>query len=288
MADSAEEVFAQYATLMTPEEVGAVSRFLSNVQSASYNNKHDILSSIPCSRSYMPLAILAALLTAIPGPWPVLELQQKYTQLWKLLPEEAKSGKASSKGQHVIDDAQTLCKCAYSSLLDMFHPGSSSTAIIDPEAERSITHKDLATLVRNFALPLPVKAGQSKPVVAISLPNGPLLAITVLSVATYYTAAPIAHGSGVGAEQFKTDVLQSKTNLVLASSADVERLSLREQWLKDANIQIILVSLSDSMHIILSDLDDVPLSRTALRPTPNAADDTGSYLVRSRPHNIRR
>ena len=51
-------------------------------------------------------------------------------------------------------------------------------------------------------------------------------------------------GSGVGAEQFKTDVLQSQSNVVLAAAADVERLGLRDPWLAEAKIEVCLVELS--------------------------------------------
>lgn len=277
MATPAQAAFARYASLLTPEELSHSSKLLADVNI----NKHDLLASIPRTPSYQPLAVLSALLAAVPGPWPVLELQQTHTEFWKLLPEEAKSGKASPQGQQLIDNALLQCKRAYSSLLDMYHAESSATAIIDPEAGRSLTHKDLTRLVSNFGLPLQVATGGPKPVVAISLPNGALLALTVLSVATYYTAAPIAHGSGVGAEQFRTDVLQSKSNLVLASSADVERLSLRDMWLQDAGIQVILVSLTSSMHLALSGLNGEPVLRLTSQPTPNSADDTAIMLFTS-------
>jgi len=153
--------------------------------------------------------------------------------------------------------------------------------MLDPQIGRSISHSEVATLIDDFRLP--ISAGRSKPIVAIALPNGPLLALTVLATATYYTAAPVAHGSGVGAEQFKNDVLQSNANTVLVSAADVDRLDLRGNWLCNAGIQVLLVHLSHETRLAFTDMDGRAICPmfNDLSPQPNGLEDIGILLFTS-------
>ncbi|CAK4031821.1 related to coenzyme a synthetase [Lecanosticta acicola] len=170
----------------------------------------------------------------------------------------------------------------YSSLLDLYHATSPDVAIIDPDTGQSASHQDIAKIVTDFRLPLDERgSGPRKPVVAISLPNGPVLAITVLATATYFTAAPVAHGTGVGKEQFKADVLQSKSNLVLASLDDVDRLGLRDSWLAEARISVLAVELTGSMSLLFHTLDGIEVKRPERRHNPNGADDFAIMLFTS-------
>ncbi|KAK5164900.1 uncharacterized protein LTR77_009564 [Saxophila tyrrhenica] len=243
-----------------------------------------ILKAIPCTTapSYAPMVTLSALLSSSIGPWPVLQLQLAYTKCWKALPEDAKAGRAAPHEQQLIDRTLIECKQSYTSLLDLLHASSAAQAIVDPGSGRSIHHNALAASIQSFGRYLPSHNGPRKPVVAISLPNGPLLALTVLATATYCTAAPLAHGSGVGAEQFKSDALQSAASFIMASAADVERLGLRSSWLVEANVEVILVELTPDMCIEVRSLDGTaaPTSPTTSL-TPNGADDTGVLLFTS-------
>ncbi|KAF7188075.1 Oxalate--CoA ligase [Pseudocercospora fuligena] len=274
--------FFNHSSVVNAVEVEECRRFLENA-SREPQNRIDILEAIPrpSQPSFGPLATLSALLQTVAGPWPVLHLQRIHTELWKLLPEDAKAGHASPDGQKLIDHVLGQCKSSYSSLLDLYHPTSRTSAIIDPESGRSASHDELTKTISNFKLPVSSIPGHSKPVIAISLPNGPLLAMTVLATATYYTAAPVAHGSGVGAEQFKADVLQSKSNAVLASAADVQRLGLRESWLEDAGITVLLVELTSDMRLSVTDLDGRPVNNSNASICRNTADETGIMLFTS-------
>ena len=240
--DRMHSTFLLDAPLLLVEESNVYSCFLENALSKGGQDLVDLLCSIPClsPASYGPLVALSALLCALPGPWPILELQLAYWKVWKTLPEEAKSGRASPHAQQMLDRTLRQCKQCYRSLVDLLHPFSTAAALIDPETGLSLSHDALAASIRDFKLPISTTLGKSKPVVAISLPNGPLLAMTVLATATYYTAAPLAHGNGVGPEQFKSDVLQSRSNMVLASPADVARLGLRKAWLEYEDIKVAL------------------------------------------------
>ena len=270
--------------LLAEAETHIYTKFLEGVIYEQDTNLSDLLSSIPCqtSDSYGPLAALSALLSALPGQWPILDLQLAYTKTWKLLPEDAKAGRASPQAQQLLHRVLRQCKQSYSSLLDLFL-SSNDPAVIDPETGGCISHRRLLGAVRNFSLPVPVTIGQPKPVVAISLPNGPLLAVTILATAAYYTAAPIAHGGGVRAEQFKVDILQSRANIVLASPSDISRLGLRDAWIMDAGIEVLLVELAADMSIILRHLDENPVlqSTSSEVPVPNHAEDISILLFTS-------
>lgn len=271
--------------LLRSHELSAFNDFMEYASNNEQLDKPSLLAQAltVTEESYAPLVTLSTLLSTVPGAWPVFELQQFYVRAWKALPEEAKSGRSTPQVQQLLERTLSQCKQSYSSLLDLLHSSTTEAAIIDPETGRSIRHTDLAALLTDFALPLSVAPGQPKPVVAISLPNGPLLALTVLATATYYTAAPVAHGSGVGAEQFKADVLQSRSNMVLASAADVDRLRLRDDWLAAAGIRVLLLELSERMDISFSELEGTPLPKAlkSAAPRPNSADDTGILLFTS-------
>jgi acyl-CoA synthetase (AMP-forming)/AMP-acid ligase II/acetyltransferase-like isoleucine patch superfamily enzyme/acyl carrier protein len=96
----------------------------------------------------------------------------------------------------------------------------------------------------------------------------------------------VAHGNGVGKEQFKTDVLQSRSDIVLASAEDVTRLGLQDAWLSEAGIEVFLIDLNDSMDLVVRTLNGrlvpAPSSKSpVVRPEANAADDTGILLFTS-------
>ncbi|KAK3709125.1 hypothetical protein LTR37_011104 [Vermiconidia calcicola] len=287
MADlsQTQNILSLNASLISGEDIAIYTEFLHEAWQNHTHGSSELLQSIPrsSSDSYAPLATFSALLSAIPGPWPVLELQRTYTEIWRLLPEDAKAGRATPHGQQLLEHSFRRCTQSYSSILDLLQEDSRETAVIDPENNRCISHKALSAAIRAFNLPVRTDLEQLKPVVAISLPNGPLLATTVLATATYYTAAPLAYGSGVGSEQFRRDVLQSKASLVLASPSDVSRLGLHDCWLADAGIEVLLIDLTADMHLVLRDLDGkaLPDDPKLARPVPNDANDTGILLFTS-------
>ena len=284
MSTTIHQALLTYASLVTDGEFDLYRAFLDQAVSLEKPNRNHLLLSIPRPKiSYGPLLALSALLSSLPGQWSVLKLQQAYTAAWKKLPEEAKSGQAPPLATQLLDQVLQQCKNSYSSLVNLLHGLSTSAAIIDPETGNSIPHDRLARSIRRFSLPLPCYLEQKKPVVAISLPNGPLLALTVLATTAYYTSAPLAHGSGVGAEQFKADIFQSKSNVILASAADVSRLGLHEEWLDHADIKVFLVELGPGMELVVQNLDGTPIltSTNSNAAIPNRADDTGVLLFTS-------
>nr|OQO21631.1 hypothetical protein B0A51_14753 [Rachicladosporium sp. CCFEE 5018] len=279
------EAFALASTLTRSDDLQKYIAYTQRILSAGPGDRSRILQGIPCSRrpSYGPLATLSALLKAFPASWPCFELQQTYTKVWKQLPEVAKAGRGGPEARLLVDNTLRQCRSTYRSITDLLHPSSPTAAIFDPSSGKSLSHSELARCVSNFRLPIRPHAGTRKPIIAISLPNGPLLALTVLSTATYYTAAPIGHGNGVGSEQFKTDVLQSGASLILASSADVDRLALKDPWLINAGIRVLLVDLTSQMNLAFSDVErrSIRGSKRWPQPVENMPDDFSILLFTS-------
>lgn len=244
---------------------------------SEHHDKAEILSSIPVPsrRSHRPLHLLHTLLTEIPGPWPAVPSIRCYSRLWKSLPEKIKSspeGELSS----LLSSTSGLVKGSYKSLAD-FIGQTTDPALRSPQAGHLITHRGLHDFVRSFRLPTPLTT--PKPVVAIALPNGPLLAATCIAVTTYYTSAPI--NPAAGAEQFRADVAQARAHFILTTEADYERLRLNEEWVKGAHIEVLFVEWDGRDGIQLTSPGGGPAPTPDEGPAPNAADDVGLVLFTS-------
>ena len=128
------------------DDTGVYEHFLQDALLAGRQGLVEYLRSIPHpnQNSYGALATLSALLSAIPGPWPITQLQLAYSRAWKALPEAAKAGHASPQAHQLLDWSLRQCKQSYASLIDLFHSTSPAPAIIDPERGQSIRHDALA------------------------------------------------------------------------------------------------------------------------------------------------
>ncbi|RMY91935.1 hypothetical protein D0862_09607 [Hortaea werneckii] len=69
--------------------------------------------------------------------------------------------------------------------------------------------------------------------------------------------------------------------MVLASAADIDRLHLRDSWLVEAGITVLLVELTEDMDLVVKDLHGTVVPRGLSAPVPNKADDTGIMLFTS-------
>lgn len=293
----------QDMALLSSDEQHTLDAFLVNINFE--DNPARLLASIPRSPSrpsHLPLQALSTLLERKrDASWPALQIHQTYQELWKQLPESSKSKTADRTNAGVQLVRQTLkrCKATYTSLLSVLHDSSDQTALIDPETGNTLSHRQLFACIRDFSLPvqttIPTRRRSSltadhrnksrkprKPVVAISLPNGFLLALTVLCTATHYTAAPVAHGPNVGAEQFKSDVLQSRASHIVANPEDVERLGLRDSWLDEYGIRVTLIKLStETLMPELHSLSNGLVSQGTASNQANGPDDIAILLTTS-------
>ncbi|PTB39784.1 hypothetical protein M441DRAFT_47685 [Trichoderma asperellum CBS 433.97] len=239
-------------------------------------DKKRILEAIPDTPhpSSRPLALLRVLLTELPGLWPTFPLVKCFTRLYHLMPEDARSHQDERLAQ-IIHDTSEMVKKSYGSFAS-FISYDSRPALRSSTPGSYITHKGLRRFVDNFRLPSGNFA--RKPIVAIALPNGPLLAATCIAVTTYYTSAPI--NPAAGAEQFRADVQQAGALFILTTRDDYERLELGDPWVASAGIQVFVVKWDDGDEIEIQDLNGTAVSQSQSLPY-NGPDDLGLILFTS-------
>lgn len=262
---------------LTTAEQDAYTQCISNALRNPTVNKRDLLSSIPITSkpSSAPLSALSSLLAALPGPWPTFDLLCCYARFWKHLPESAKNG-------HPSDDSQLLyrvfsqLKSTYSGIGSLL-PQSNEPAILDASSSRALSHRSLSSFVQHFSLPVTAK-DDGKPVVALALPNGPLLGVALLATTAYYIAAPMSVATG--GEQFRNDILQSGASVILAVRSDLVHLGLRDSWVQEAGIQVILLDDNNDLTFNMTYLDQSPV--VPVKGTkPNGPDDIALVLFTS-------
>lgn len=263
---------------LTSTDLSNFSIYCNAVSSNLIVDKKVILATLPLTQapSYAPLSLLSSLISSQPGSWPVFELIRTHAQLWKALPEAAKAGRTSSHAT-LIQDTLTQVKASYSSLADLYFAVSDKPAIYDPETQKYLTHRKLHSFLRQFRLPITRSEGE-KPIIAVALPNGPLLGLAVLAVATYYTAAPV--NAAVGSEQFKADIVQSGAKVILVIKSDVKKLGLTDAWVAEAGIKVFILSLDVDMTIGTTCLDGL-IPSVKGDHLANTADDTAIMLFTS-------
>ena len=244
-----------------------------------HQDKSEILSSIPATPqpSYRPLHLLHTILTEIPGPWPAIPLIRCYTRLSKQLPERVKAS-TDKEVVHLLNDTTRLVKGSYSSVSD-FLQCNPRPALRAATSGDCITHQGLYDLTTTFSLPTDTTG--RKPVVAIALPNGPLLAAICIAVATYYTAAPI--NPAAGPEQFRADVTQAGASFILTTERGHEKLHLAESWVRDAKVEVFCLEWDggDGVKLLTAAGDVVPRQGQKQKPKANKADDISLILFTS-------
>ena len=206
----------------------------------------------------------------------VFDLTRCYSRLWRALPENVKSGN-DPKFSTLIDESLKQVKNSYQDLLKLLHPDCDKPAISDSHYHKHLSHRALSRFIKDFRLPVPIY-NNTKPTIVIALPNGPLLGLACLAVATYYTAAPI--NSTSGAEQFRNDVLQTHSKTILVCRSDLERLELYDSWIAEASIEVFVVDEEPDMTFDLSPLNK-PSQLVDCPRIPNRPDDLAFILYTS-------
>ena len=231
--------------------------------------------SLPSRYPIQALSLLQLCLSQLPGPWPTLSVIRCHQCITKVLPESSRSGE-DGELQQLIRETSNIVKTSYRSLVDLLS-SDSRPALRSSTANESITHECLHQYTSNFSLPL--SSTKRKPVVAIALPNGPLLAATCVAVMNYYTAAPI--NPAAGAEQFKADIQQSGSSCILTTAADFEKLELAASWVTESNISVFILQqpACNSIEICTPQGDVVEKERISSKP--NQADDVALILFTS-------
>jgi acyl-CoA synthetase (AMP-forming)/AMP-acid ligase II/acetyltransferase-like isoleucine patch superfamily enzyme/acyl carrier protein len=204
------------------------------------------------------------------------QLIQEYTRCWKALPENVKSGQTREHDE-LLKACLASVKSSYTSLLDLLPSGSASPAIIDGISRKTLSQSRLAEFVRNFRIPVNFSS-ENRDAVAVGLPNGALLGLVSISVATHYVLAPIDSTSG--AEQFKTDLLRTGAKVLLVSERDVSRLGVNEKWVFEYGIEVFIVKPEQDMTFTISALHNKHTKKLQ-PPSPNGPDDTCLILFTS-------
>lgn len=153
-------------------------------------------------------------------------------------------------------------------------PDLQTPALYSTSTSKFITHAQLKRFVQDFRLPVRTP----RKVVAVALPNGPILAASIIAVSTYYVAAPI-HPTG-GVEQFKADVLQAGATTILTTQEDAKALGLQDTWVSEAGIRLCLARIESDMTISITDASGASLSQLAA-PEPSRPRDTAIQLFTS-------
>lgn len=222
------------------------------------------------------LAILSQLVAQDAVQWPVLDLLRCYSAIRKAMPEAVRAGKAPEISRSMEDVVDRIHN-SYSCLSDIMED-SDRPALIPPEEGLPVTHRGLKRSVQNFRLPLQ-KDGKKNPVVAIAVPNGPLLAATCMSVSAHFAMAPI--NPAVGPEQFRADVEQVQASCIVTTPDTSEKLGLAEPWVGESGIIIVHVDFSPSQELALTYPSGEPLPTHQMPAQPNNGSDICLMLFTS-------
>jgi acyl-CoA synthetase (AMP-forming)/AMP-acid ligase II/acyl carrier protein len=242
----------------------------------------DLSAAIPVSEDAgaLSLSALAFLFSQGVPDTSTFDILRCYTRLWAGLPEVAKTCQ-DEYATPALEDVLSQVKSSIGSLPSLFQSESNRPALVDPTSQRTLTHGQLSSFIRDFKLPLAHDISESKPVVVLALPNGYLLGLTLLAVSSYCTSAPI--NTAGGPQQFRAEAELAKPNAILVLETDVQRLGLDRLWVTEAGIQILVVEpdVETGMKFSVRALNgsqSLGLSNTI---TPNSADDYALILFTS-------
>ncbi|GAB0137222.1 putative secondary metabolism biosynthetic enzyme [Epichloe bromicola] len=241
-------------------------------------SKPIILASIPSHPidPYRPVHILYLVLTELSGPWPPSSLFYHFTRLTKGLPHATY---ASQQGDAVrlLQSTENIVKQSYSS----FHGFLANTdlpALYSDRRRGFITHRQLNEFVSKFSLP--IKHDDRRPVVAILLPDGPLLTALSLAVATYYVAVPIAPGQSQS--QLQSDLSRVRASCVIKPGGENQTLDGMRDWCQHHNIKVITAELGAKSWLRDEKGRDVDAS-VLPRPKANRADQVCMMIFNNSP-----
>ncbi|RDA95547.1 hypothetical protein CP533_1188, partial [Ophiocordyceps camponoti-saundersi (nom. inval.)] len=192
--------------------------------------------------------------------------------------------KTDEQPSNWMERTGNMAKRSYTSFSDFIERSDRPALRASQDPTEFITYRGLHALTNKLRLPESTTASR-KPVVAIALPNGPLLAAVCVAVTTWYTAAPI--NPSAGAEQFRADVVQSGARYILTSSEEYARLRLDESWVRGADVDVVFVEWDGRDGVDFKTVDGLALQTQdgeglrLRRRRPNEAHDVGLVLFTS-------
>ncbi|KAI0143525.1 acetyl-CoA synthetase-like protein [Xylariaceae sp. FL1272] len=167
----------------------------------------------------------------------------------------------SSFQSAIAHDSSARC------LADSLKP-SPKDALHYPSHRAAMSFRMLHDFVQTFNIPITSRGPLSKPIVAIVLPNGPLLAATIIAVANVYVAAPI--NTAAGPDQVKSDLHLSGATAIVSCEIEASRLGLDR-----IGLDLFFVEEDEHAGVRLN------LPPQSLRLIPNGAQDIALVLFTS-------
>ncbi|KAE8448916.1 hypothetical protein EG329_008712 [Mollisiaceae sp. DMI_Dod_QoI] len=254
-----------------------------NVQFRTWPSKStlsELLDAIPTPENSgtIPIASLGFLLSQYPEHLPTFDILRCYGKLWLQLPNDIKAQQRED-GTAILQEVLAQVKASCGTLPSLLLTDSALPALIDPTTQRSLTHQKLALFIQTFRLPLNAPRVSPKPIVALALPNGFQLGLVCLAVAAYYTTAPL--NIACGAAQFQSDVELARPDCILVLESDVDRLGIRESWVAEAGIQVLLLMPNEDMTFHVKPLCERQSCKHLTAPAPNSLDDLAFILFTS-------
>ncbi|KXG48224.1 AMP-dependent synthetase/ligase [Penicillium griseofulvum] len=207
---------------------------------------------------------LSALLSSYTGLWPTRHLISTFQDIYKSLPESLKANNNES-----ITSLRAQVKAATPSVAELIGTDS-RPGLIDANTGRHLTHNAIRQFLKNFKIPVgPSRHG--KPRIAVILPNGPLMALAVLSFVNRYTIVPMT--TNTVPEQLHVDIENAGADAVVALDADVGKLQLNNGSRPVFGIE----QLEDMTFRVVSAKN----ASSACEVHPNSGDDIAIILFTS-------
>ncbi|KAJ2891879.1 putative peroxisomal-coenzyme A synthetase [Zalerion maritima] len=210
-----------------------------------------------------------------------LAVIRNHNRLFLSLPESARTGHAIGYKSPILEHAEDVMDDSCGSLGHFFRSSSNDPALYFGDGTSPIRHAQLSEFIDTLPSRLPIRhaLGTKKPVVAVVLPNGPLVAAAVMAMSTYFVAAPV--NPGAGHAQVLADVVQAGSSHLFTTEGEFQRLGFSHEELGRNNIQAVLVELDARLNMSVvwpvrgrNERADVPVG-------PNTAADTGLVLFTS-------
>ncbi|KAG6002611.1 putative NRPS-like protein biosynthetic cluster [Claviceps pusilla] len=236
-----------------------------------------VLASIPPHPvdPFRPVFILYLILTELPGPWHPPALFHHFTRLTKGLVPASLASRQDDTAR-LVRATEDMVKQSYESLTS-FLSHADLPALYLEGRQGFISHREVSEFVSNFALPV-IRPRKKKPVIAIFLPDGPLLAALCLAIATYYVAVPIPPYRQ-SASQLQSHLERAQVDCVIRQSGENQIPCVLRQWIQSHDIEVITADLDTKNY--LRDERGRPVNASVLmsRPRANRADDVSIIKV---------
>ncbi|KAI1810370.1 acetyl-CoA synthetase-like protein [Poronia punctata] len=134
----------------------------------------------------------------------------------------------------------------------------------------AITHRQLHDFVSGLTISTENKGCLPKPIIAIIIPNGPLLAATVIAVSNSYVAAPI--NPAAGPAQVKADIELAGASAVITQESEASTLELYS-----TGLDVFLLEEDKAGIRLKSNTSRAP----SKQPAPNRGEDIAMVLFTS-------